>query len=163
MLDGLTRMENSSNKLVMEKKLPNGMRLSFFDDSKIMTGDRWLVKLRCQAMMPLTDRDFAALPQGDQELLCYLRERFAGNLTFSSVKERVFVDKKDLPEIIAELLETYEANALDYLASPCFPEKLFATRVEKLTREYQVKKELNLLVEEEDDEGPADFSACFRD
>ena len=165
MLDGLTSMENRSNSgLIKEKRLPNGMRLSFFDESKIMAGDRWLVKLRCQARLPLSDDDLAALPQDDPELLAYMREKFAGNLSFTTVRERIFVDEKEHADVLADLLATIEAGTLDYLASPAFPEKLLASSFEEIAREFKVKKELGMLEEEdEDDDGPADFSACFND
>ena len=157
-------MENSSkSELVKEKQLSNGMRLSFFDESKIMTGDRLLVRLCCRALLPLRDEDFAVLAQDDPGLLEYLRKKSNGNLIFTTVKERLFVDEKEHQEIFAELLESLESNTLDYLASPSFPEKLLASRFEEFSREYQIKKELDMLVEEEEDDGPADFSDCFRD
>lgn len=165
MLDGLTRMENSNkNELVKEKQLPNGMQLSFFNESKIMTGDRWLVKLHCQALLPLTEEDFASLPQDDPDLLQYLRKEFAGNLSFSTVRERVFVDDTEQEQVFAELLEIFNGDILNYLASPTFPRKLMADEFTRLSQEYRVKKELDMLVDdEEDDDGPADFSACFAD
>ncbi len=164
MLDGLITMENSSKcELVKEKQLSNGMRLSFFDESKIMAGDRLLVRLCCRALLPLRDDAFAVLAQDDPGLLQYLRKKSNGTLTFTTVRERVFVDEREQPEIFAELLESLESNTLDYLASPRFPEKLLVSRFEEFAREYQVKKELDMLVEEEEDDGPADFSDCFRD
>jgi len=165
LLDGLTRMENSSkNELVEEKQLPNGMRLSFFNESKIMTADRWIVKLCCRALLPLTDEDFASLPQDDPDFLQYLRKKFAGNLSFSTVRERVFVDDAEQEEVFAELLEIFNGDTLAYLASPSFPQKLMADEVARLSQEYQVKKEMDMLADDEDDDdGPADFSACFAD
>ena len=157
-------MEDSSkSELIEEKKLANGIRLSFFNESKIMTADRWLVKLRCQALLPLTDDNFASLPQDDPDLLQYLRERFAGNLSFSTVRERVFVDDEEQALVFSELLKNFMDNTLDYLAAPNFPEQLMDSEFKKKSQEYRVKKELDMLVEEDDDDGPADFSACFKD
>ncbi len=157
-------MEDSSkSELIEEKELANGIRLSFFNESKIMTGDRWLIKLKCLAQLPVTDDDFASLPQDDPDLLQYLREKFAGNLSFSTVRERIFVDETEQEQVFSELLKTFLESTLDYLAAPNFPEQLMDSKFKKFSQEYQVKKELDKLVEEDDDDGPADFSACFKD
>ena len=158
-------MEHSCNTtLIDQKKLPNGMTVSFCDVSKKMAADRWLVKLKCEAALPLTESYFDRLSLDDPDFLIFLRERLGNNLSYVVTKERTFVDDKDKDKICQGMLEDLQESTVSYIGSSIFPQKLFESHFEKLKKEYDVKKEMGLLEEDdEDDDGPADFSACFQD
>ncbi len=158
-------MEHSRNTtLIDQKKLPNGMTVSFRDVSKKMAADRWLVKLKCEAAIPLTESYFDRLSLDDPDFLIFLRERLGNNLSYVVTKERIFVDGKEKDKIYKEMLEDFLESTVSYIGSPLFPQKLFESHFEKLKKEYDVKKQMDMLEEDdEDDDGPADFSACFQD
>lgn len=140
------------------------MTVSFCDESKKMAADRWLVKLKCEASLPLTESYFDHLSLDDADFLIFLRERLGSNLSYVISKERTFVDENDKDEIYGDMLTELQESTVSYIGSSLFPQKLFESHFEKLKKEYDVKKEMDMLEEDdEDDDGPADFSACFQD
>ncbi len=160
----LKMKDSSKPELIDQKILPNGMTLSFRDVSKKMAGDRWLVKLKCEATLPLIESYFSRISLDDPDFLIFLRERLAGNLSYVVIKERTFVDENDKDNIYQDMLTELQESTVSYIGSSLFPQKLFESHFEKLKKEYDVKKEMDMLKEDaENDEGPADFSACFQD
>ena len=140
------------------------MTVSFRDESKKMAADRWLIKLKCEASLPLTESYFDHLSLDDTDFLIFLRERLGSNLSYVISKERTFVDEKNKDKIYGDMLTELQENTVSYIGSSLFPQKLFESHFEKLKKEYAVKKEMDMLEEDaEDDDGPADFSACFQD
>ena len=157
-------MEHGCNsELLDQKKLANGMTVSFRDESKKMAGDRWLVRLKCEAALPLPESYFDGLFPDDPDFLEFLRERLGGHLSYVVIKERTFVDENEKDKTCAGMLTELQESTVSYIGSSLFPRKLFESHLKKLQKEYDVKRELGILEEENDDDGPADFSACFQD
>lgn len=150
--------------LLSSQSFNNGVKVSFYNISKNMTGDRWIVKVKCDAIYPLTDNDWVVLQEEDADLVAGMKEKYSQGLVLSIVKERIFVDEGEVNEVLGQLLEQFEENVINYMSSDIFPQKLFKQKLEEWRKEYQVKKEMGLLEESEEEvDEPADFSACFAD
>jgi len=158
-------IENTQQSVLLSsKELGNGIHVNFYNISKKLAADRWLVKIKCEAICALKDDLFADVQGEDVDLVTGMREKYSEGLIHTIIKERTFVDEEEMEEILAQLLDQLSENFLNYMGSEIFPKKLFDQKFEEWKLEYTVKKEMGLLEEaEEDDDGPADFSACFAD
>lgn len=151
-------------KPIEQKKLTNGCTLTIWDQSRNIAVDRWLVKIRCETEVPVREEFFSGIEEGDPELLRKVRGRLGGSLIFSTEKERNFIDEAEKDRILNLLVDQACDAMLVYLANPKFPEKMFKKRFLELKNRClndSHSRSLNPAVE--DDEGPADFSACFQD
>lgn len=145
----------------MEKKLVNGVTISYLDESRKLAGDRWLVKLRCQATIPLQEWMRKALEGTDPQLV-FCREQFGEYVTHEVVRERYFIAEGDKDQLFSELVQGLEDTVLEYLAREAFVRQLFAVRLAEFAERHGQQGWDTPVNEEEDDPGPADFSACFR-
>lgn len=161
----MTANKNRDN-LLKSEKLSNGILVSYYDLSKKVAGDRWLIKLVCEAAIPFAKvTENTSMNGEDEEILGAMEERFGNNLTFDLAKERNFIDEAEKDLVFADLLDQLRRNALAYLENDMFPQKLFTRTFAEFKREYLTRKELGLFDDQdvEEDDGPADFSACFKD
>lgn len=149
-------------ELMTDRALANGARLRCEDLSKKVAGDRWLVRLRCVLTCPPAPWMEADIDGSDDES-AWLRHELADGLRFEQEFERNFVDEGDREEILAGFLERVEAMAAGYLGGEAFVRHLFTRRLAELRQQYVVEKARGReAAVEEDDDGPADFSHCFR-
>lgn len=152
-------------KQIEQRKLANGSVLTVYDLSRnIAAADRWLIKIRCEISIPVREDFFAAQEEQDPELQSEVRALMGDALVFASEQERNFVDAAEKDQVLQQYVEQMLAAMLLYLENPKFPEKFFNKRYAELlercstARQYRQQK-----VSDDDDEGPADFSACFCD
>lgn len=159
----MTRDNAAEAGPIKEKKLANRMRLRLYDRSRRLAGDRWLVRLHGEARIGLQPDLFAGMEAEDPELLGAIRKQLGDELVFSLDKERNFVAEEEKQEVFTELLGQVNDNLLAYLANPAFPEKLFRRRCEELKARLLIERQQERsAAAQAEDEGPADFSSCFR-
>ncbi|MDA8164136.1 MAG: hypothetical protein M0017_03765 [Desulfobacteraceae bacterium] len=162
----MTRNGTAEAGLIEEKELSNRMRLRLYDRSRRIAGDRWLIRLHGEGRIAIGPELFTEAAEGDAELLAAIRERLGGELVFTLERERHFVAEEEKQEVLSELLARVQANLLAYLESPAFPAKLFRRRCQEQKARIFIEREQERRAAEadtEEDEGPADFSFCFRD
>lgn len=151
-----------SSTAFLSKTLSNGIEVTYYDLSKKMAADRWLVKIKCDLLLIIDDALFDKI--SDKELRSGMVEKYRDGMVYSVTKERTFIDETEKENVFDQLLRQLDENAIFYVQSKKFPQKLFASKLEEFVKEFQVKKQMGMLHElEEDDDGPADFSACFED
>ncbi len=150
--------------LIERQELASGMVVTLHDVSKAVVGDRWLVKIRCEATVPLPRACVDELVEEDAALKAAVLARLGDTLTFAVFKERNFVADPDKAAVLAGLVANVRENVLGYLASPLFPARLFASRYAELRESCVVERHYQgLPARDEEDEGPTDFSALFRE
>lgn len=156
---------NQTPTLFHALKLDNGISISFYDLSKKLAGDRWLIKLKCEALIGVEDEFFESQSISDPDFYSFLKQECRKGLNYIIVKERVFIDEQDIEIVRNDMLQQLEANAIHYMASEHFPRKFFEKKSNELKKQYYINKEMEKLrvSSEDDDDEPADFSACFRD
>lgn len=151
--------------LLAQQTLDNGMTLTVEDLSKKIVGDRWLVRVSCQATIPVpvdfvSAHDLEDDPTLRQEVLASL----GSEVSFAMTKERNFVDGDEQPDVLRAMVEDIFANMVAYLSNQRFPEKLLRKRYGEAKQACLVARQYARIEHDgEEDDGPADFSACFRD
>jgi len=144
-----------------QRELANGVTITYFDQSKKIAGDRYLVKVRCLASIPLQGWMVDALAASDPQTE-FCRERLAGNLTHEIVMERNFIDETEREKLLSGMISSLEEAVLGYLSKESFVRQLFARKVSELVEQYGEAERVKFLEDEEEPPGVADFSACFR-
>ena len=152
-----------NRKLINQQRLPNGIVLSIYDHSQPVAGDRWLIKIECEAVLPVREEFFEEIQEEDAEMLGAIRQKFGETLVFSVVKERNFIAGDEADGAREELVGQVHDNMADYLKKPPFPKKLFARRYAEYKKICLLAQHVKQTEELADDDGPADFSACFKD
>mgnify|MGYP005839336647 CR=1 FL=1 len=149
--------------LLEEESLANGLQLAYYDNSRVLAGDRWLVELNCRALCPLPENPAAAFEEPDPELHAAVLARLGEELRFEIKRTRHFVDREEKEEVLAQLLAGVKGHMLAYFAKPGFPARLLVDTCERLKTQCRLDRERELsAVEDTEDDGPADFSAIFK-
>jgi hypothetical protein len=148
-------------KLLTEKKLDNGMQLSFINGSRLVAGDRWLVVLKLLLTMPLAEEMLSEIARGEER--SYLLEQFEGHLSFELERKKHFVDEKDVDSTLDDLIALAEANMVDYFGRQDYVQRLFNKKLQQYRERYALEQHLqqNDRVSSDVVE-PDDFSACFK-
>lgn len=146
------------------KPLDNGIVLSYFDLSRQIAGDRWFVRLSCEARLPVSADLLEECPPVESEIDAEVRKRIGPTLTFSLVKERNFVAQDLRQATLDDLLTHITENILSYIERPDFPGKLFLREYKKLMQQVAINLQMEKIKADadKDDDGPADFSSCFK-
>ncbi len=152
-----------NRKLIKQQRLQNNIILSIYDHSHRVAGDRWLIKIECEAVLPVFDGYFAEVEDEDAELLGTIRKELREALVFSVMKERNFIAEAEAIDARDELVDQVYENMAEYLKRPAFPKKLFVKRFEEVRNSCLLAQRVKYKDEPEDDDSPADFSACFKD
>ncbi|MGM0682242.1 MAG: hypothetical protein ACQES8_08500, partial [Thermodesulfobacteriota bacterium] len=65
---------------------------------------------------------------------------------------------------VINLVDSLRKNSIDYMSRKSFLDKLLAKKYDEFNQEILVERELGLTEKDKEyeDEGPADFSACFQ-
>ncbi|MFH1217468.1 MAG: hypothetical protein V1706_13290 [Pseudomonadota bacterium] len=152
-----------TEKVLLEKKFSNGIKVCFYDLSKKVAADRWMVKINCEALFEPGKDAFDAIE--DENLVHGLKDKFARGVTHTISKERNFIDEQDKDAILVELLTQLQDNVFLYLGSDRFPQSLLQKKIDDFQKEFELTQKMGAVVavQDEEEEGPADFSACFRD
>jgi hypothetical protein len=107
-----------TGELMEKRELPNGLRLEFWDESRPIAGDRWLVKVRVVLEGPVP----VEIPGEDlRELLQFLKQEVGETLHYQTLQQRHFVAAKEMRKVREELKERVLANSLAYFSHPGFP------------------------------------------
>ncbi len=97
-----------SNKPIHTVDLDNGLQVAFYDESKKVAADRYMVRLRFAMQIPVDDARRAAL---------------GSTVTFEQVRERIFVPADHKQTVFQTLLDTCVSHAVQYLGHPEFVER----------------------------------------
>lgn len=149
-------------KVLDSRKLANGVVVTVTDISKPVAGDRWVVRINCEARMPLPQSVAKKIADEAGGLGEMMRGSLKDELVYCFVRERNFIDQERRKELIAEILDQIVTNTFPYLAEPEFParyaEKCFADEREACLCKLRAKRTAS----DDDDEEPVDFSHCFK-
>lgn len=151
------------NKILEVKELANGVRLTLIDNSRTIAGDRWFLKLDLEAFVAIPEAYWTARQDKEAPLLSRIRELMGDKAKFSSSREKHFVDDKERPTLMEGLLTEVHTTILPYLSSPAFADKLIDDQFNKTKTRVLQENRPNTARADDDDDGPADFSHCFRD
>ena len=123
-----------SETLVESLKLDNDLTLEIWDLSRVIAGDRWLVRLEARLDVPIHSRYLESIPEGEKAL-ALLTERFEGVISYRYLQERHFVAKDRKDEVFHEFLEILKSNVLPYLSHSEFAKRLMLSKVREIKAE----------------------------
>lgn len=153
---------NESGNILESMVLANGLKVTFYDLSKNIAADRWLIKVKCQSALAVPDEWFDAVD--DAEMASAMKRDWAHTVIHTLCRERNFIDEKEKDRILQELVKQLWENVHAYMGGELFARRLFEKKVAEFKLKYLMQKQLARQTDVDDeDDGPADFSACFRD
>lgn len=153
-------------KLLSRQKINNGLELKIYDLSRKVAGDRYLAQLKCEVDIPVLSSYFDSFNIDGPTLLAELKKQIGEAVSYSVVKERNFVSEEEKDNVLAEMTEQVAGTMLVYFENPRFPEKVVKQKIDNVKDEILLRNKIECLTDEKEeveDDGPADFSACFKD
>ncbi len=99
--------------------LPNGLTVEFYDYSRKLAGDRWLVGLLVKIPMKVTRQDFEGFNEPDGLFEKFISQN-GEEVSFQLKKERNFIDEKEKDEVFSQILENLKKHALSYMGHKDF-------------------------------------------
>ena len=121
-------------KLIKTIDLENNMQLNFYDASKKLAGDRWLISLIIRMEIPVNE----VLTDGSQQWLESVNEiknSLGEKVLFEQKRERIFVDESEKEAILKELYDTFLDNTLQYLSKEAFPKQYLLKKYKEKVEE----------------------------
>lgn len=109
-------------ELIKTIDLENNTRLHFYNGSRQIAGDRWMVTLIVRMEIPVA----ASLLQDEGQFTDTKNDiiRCVGEtVLFEQKRERIFVDGNEKESVFEELCTRFEDSNLRYLAHESFPKK----------------------------------------
>jgi hypothetical protein len=120
-------------KLIKTMDLENGMQLNFYDASRKLVGDRWMISLVVRMEIPVADvliKDPDQSTQSVNEIKSVLGE----NVLFEQKRERNFIDEAQKDEMFKELYDTFVNSTFVYLSNEAFPRKYIAKKYKEAVK-----------------------------
>jgi hypothetical protein len=117
-------LKTLSLKIVEKIDLPNNLVLEFYDYSRHVAGDRWLVGLLVRIPIEISEEDFADRPK---ELYKDFLKEQGPVINFEMKKERNFIDEKEKDQVFSQMLNELKESPLSYMGHKSF-EKGFIRR-----------------------------------
>jgi len=118
-------------KHVETLNLQNGLKLEIWDQSRIIAGDRWLVRMEARAAVPLREEYFHFVPEKDRAYFI-LRRVLGTEVTYNHVQEKHFVDANQKEEVFNRFVDIFKKNTLPYLQHPDFSRRFCLSRYREL-------------------------------
>jgi rRNA maturation protein Rpf1 len=121
-------------KLIKTMDLKNGMQLKFYDNSRKLAGDRWLISLNVRMEIPVTE--VSINDKGKSiEIVNEIKEVLGEKVLFEQKRERIFVAQSEKQAVFEELYDFFIDSVLGYLSNKAFPKryvlKKYREKVEK--------------------------------
>jgi hypothetical protein len=122
-------------KLIKTMDLENGMQLNFYDNSRKLAGDRWLISLIVRMEIPVAEvsiNDEGKSMESVDEIKKVLGEK----VVFEQKRERIFVNESEKQAVFQELYDFFIDSVLGYLSNKAFPKRYVLKKYrEKVERE----------------------------
>jgi hypothetical protein len=127
-------------KLVEKIDLPNNLVLEFYDYSRVVAGDRWLVGLLARIPIEISEKDFADRPQ---ELYKDFLEERGTVIYFELKKERNFIDEKEKDRILNQLLNELKEYSLSYMGHKSFAKGFIRRQIQVFEERWKWQKAIS--------------------
>jgi len=122
-------------KLIKTMDLKNGMTLNFYDASRPIVGDRWLISLIVRMEIPVVE----ALINDEgksMDSVGEIKKVLGGKVLFEQKRDRVFVGESEKQTVFEEVYNFFIDSVLGYLSNNAFPKRYVLKNYrEKVERE----------------------------
>ena len=109
-------------KLIKTMDLENNMELNFYDASRKLAGDRWLISLVVRMEIPVKEV-LIKNPGQSTESVNEIANVLGENVLFEQKRERNFIDETQKAEMFKELYDSFVNSTLIYFSNEAFPRK----------------------------------------
>ena len=109
-------------KLIKTMDLENNMELNFYDASRKLAGDRWLISLVVRMEIPVKEV-LIKNPGQSTESVNEIANVLGENVLFEQKRERNFIDETKKTEMFKELYDSFVNSTFVYLSNEAFPRK----------------------------------------
>ena len=133
-------MTDDTAKIIVQQQLDNGIKLSIYDRSRVMAGDRWQVELECRAYIPMDESYWDLVVQEDPELLHDIKKILDNQLEFVTTRQRNFVDAREYEMVLQEMVKQISDSILDYMKKPNFPQEFFKKQYREAHQKVLIQK-----------------------
>jgi hypothetical protein len=111
-----------NEKLIKTMELKNGMKLNFYDASRRLAGDRWLISLIIRMEIPvvealITDEGKSMDSMGE------IKKMLGEKVLFEQKRERIFVGENEKQTVFEEVYNFFIDSVLGYLSNNAFPKR----------------------------------------
>ena len=109
-------------KLINTMELTNGMHLNFYDASRRLVGDRWLISLIIRMEIPVVEvliNDEEKFMDSVGEIKKVLGEK----VLFEQKRDRIFVSESEKQTVFEEVYIFFIDSVLSYLSNKAFPKR----------------------------------------
>lgn len=118
-------------QLIDKIGLENGLTLEFYDGSRCVAGDRWLVSFEARMDVEVKPEYFEGrhtpnIPFDD------IRAAVGEKATYDHEKARNFIAETEKDEVFKKLKDRFLDANLGYLSSPDFPRKLILRKYQQV-------------------------------
>ena len=123
-------------KLIQTIELKNRMKLTLYDGSRKLAGDRWLIKLIARMEIPVSDVTFHSVSQ-TTETANEIQNALGEKVLFEQKRERFFIDETEKETVFKEVYDNFVNSTLEYLSNDAFQERHFGRQIlsdEQLTQ-----------------------------
>ena len=118
-------------KLIDKIKLENGLTLEFYDRSRPVAADRWLVSFIARIDVEVKPEYFQG--EGTPDISFHdIRAAVGDKVTYRHEKTRNFIAETEKDQVFDGLKERFLAASLAYLSNPDFPRKLILMQYQKV-------------------------------
>jgi hypothetical protein len=131
----------SSEILLAEITLTNGLGLFLFDQSRQIAGDRWLAKLSIQIPIEIRPEYLAALAQGDVPVQAFIAST-GGAVSFEYSTQRNFINRQELSQTLAYPKDDFFSSTLPYISKPGFEARFPLKRYQYWCEEQRLQRAL---------------------
>lgn len=109
-------------KLLKVIDLENGLKLKFYDRSRKLAGDRWLVSLDARIDI-LVDAVFMGTVTEPELDPGQIKTALGESIRFKQTLQRNFIDETEKQQVIQDLMVSFQSSAVKYLSRSEFPRK----------------------------------------
>jgi hypothetical protein len=111
-----------NEKLIKTMELKNGMKLNFYDASRRLAGDRWLISLIIRMEIPVVE----ALSNDEgksMDSVGEIKKVLGEKVLFEQKRERIFVEESEKQTVFEEVYNFFIDSVLGYLSNNAFPKR----------------------------------------
>ena len=122
-------------KLIKTMDLKNGMQLKFYDNSRKLAGDRWLISLIIRMEIPVAE---VSINDGGKsmESVDEIKKVLGEKVLFELKRERIFVGDSEKQTVFEEVYDFFIDSVLGYLSNKAFPKRYVLKKYrEKVAKE----------------------------
>ena len=122
-----------NNREIETIKLDNGFELCIWDQSRILAGDRWLIRFEALMDIPIHEK-FVSETENRDSILLLLRQRYGDRVQYRYNMERHFVSEDMKTSLFNDFMRSVREVVAPYLSRSDIAEKILLARYRDLAK-----------------------------